>query len=1589
MPSVTNLPGYLSFDPSHRTTGGASALNKLGGTSLHHRGQCHSNPQLNFSSPPGPSATLSLPISLQQRHSTGSLTVAETPPRKGILKRPHTFNLGRERPSAVFPRSFGNASPAIELNRQQKKQLSEDHEEKREGRKKTAEEAAKGTTQQDKGTTQQDKGTTQQDKGTTTQRVEFADKNAVAIFGDTTTDTEAGADGAAKSRKTRKNATAIVSPVVREQRPSVGRSGEGLSGDRPPPSEERGGEANADEVSHIVGKWWFGRSTKFVVHCDRRGSSAGQSSREGTPQQQKDTAGEEQQYLTPTQRKQREISALKKELRRSQLLCRDKERHLGQLKERLDEIERLMASSSSTQLVQCARLEQRLAERENEFMEEKEALTERHEHRIRQMNQEMTDLRTELARREKTIDELSHVGRRDRAVQVDMGVASDCEAFDHLQKRRESNSFGAPLSPALVPATALGWAPPNSEKATEYSESVTFGGEEKRGRPTHDQTQKPLFGTPKSASPARGPSAGFQQPQKQMEPQLMATLEAYRSETVVWRTRTAQLELILQDLLLREGAREAKKEAQKTATEIDEERERETKGNGETRDEALVSSETSETFRRQQIQPKESVAEGETLQQKQRMAQSGGECQRKECVEGRHRWEEEKQRMEEKLLLRDKGMAQMEEKRHEMSADLEQANAQLDRLRIEHAILVQLAETRLCEIKAIQMALNGAQAERDKLEQALAYIERRCHVMEQIGLDQGIVLVELDDFRPAPGDVFTFRGSKGTQTMLTAKALGYSEKELDELQIQIRSMQMAFAEDKATMSDRLKDIEQMLTMKTELVTTLTVQLENAAKNVRSEDERHQRERDAFTERVAAMGRTTERVPILENELERARGEKSLCELRMKRVEAETDERMEKILAESMRNSKQNEEYWAEKCGELERRSANLAAQLKHEKKAADDERMGWQFSRIELDRRLHSAIEHASILNARLNCPRRDAQCDVRPRTLNKYVTCRPNQLDKGVGVDLDGAEMEHLRKALHNLESDREWLRAEMDKMGREMAERIEKNQQQRNQKKTVLPDLTVTFHRGKNIVQLGGGHPLDTDNELEEEEEGKTYISVVSLPAVFDHSEASLGRPIDQTQIKENLTAAENNIPSHCDLSLQLSMSNIEKGAKHAERSHSEPIKSEEKGQVISHQTIVADANSVQQMSVSIDHQKHDAMTNGHFEALREQMHELLSAILSRGSSASESATTAQRETKSDKLLEQLGWWLRTMADGDKCQSELRRRAETLQREKDQLREQLRNALAELEVYRTEPRRTAWERWTAKTGRSSSAEQLDHGGRPPLSERQLCRWKQIAGTTFREVNQLRKRLTNAETDRLSLLNRLAILRGELAMEKCQRVKSKAVEKRSSRRRGSVDRLIAFETRGETLASYNRWLGGDRWQSVPELDDEGMMEEQQKRKDNRQTNKGTTIVLEALKRQLADMRHRTEQTERARGEEIAAKSLELTKVRVECELLKRENRMYEEKCDDMDRERQQMYLIMFRKGQQAANMEMTTNGVEDEVDKASELQVVLRFLHDAFFYYLLNKGNATEHMQAIMTMLNFTAEQKEKVYRGRRGKSH
>ena len=79
------------------------------------------------------------------------------------------------------------------------------------------------------------------------------------------------------------------------------------------------------------------------------------------------------------------------------------------------------------------------------------------------------------------------------------------------------------------------------------------------------------------------------------------------------------------------------------------------------------------------------------------------------------------------------------------------------------------------------------------MEQALAYLERRCYALEQMGLEHGIVLANEPNL---PDGVmksltrqeleFYVRQSMGTQTALTVDDLGINERTMDELQIRIR-----------------------------------------------------------------------------------------------------------------------------------------------------------------------------------------------------------------------------------------------------------------------------------------------------------------------------------------------------------------------------------------------------------------------------------------------------------------------------------------------------------------------------------------------------------------------------------------------------------------------------------------------------------------------------------------------------------------------------------------------------------------------------------------------------------------------------------
>jgi hypothetical protein len=115
-----------------------------------------------------------------------------------------------------------------------------------------------------------------------------------------------------------------------------------------------------------------------------------------------------------------------------------------------------------------------------------------------------------------------------------------------------------------------------------------------------------------------------------------------------------------------------------------------------------------------------------------------------------------------------------------------------------------------------------------------------------------------------------------------------------------------------------------------------------------------------------LGRVAERVPILESEIEKALVDKSRCELRLRDVEDQLDDAMDQALDSAMDRNRIREEYWAERLDTVDRERRDLKAKLEHEKRLGADERMKWSLEKTELDRRLTSAIEHISMLNARV-----------------------------------------------------------------------------------------------------------------------------------------------------------------------------------------------------------------------------------------------------------------------------------------------------------------------------------------------------------------------------------------------------------------------------------------------------------------------------------------------------------------------------------------------------------------------------------------------------------------------------------------------
>ncbi|VDK58039.1 unnamed protein product [Gongylonema pulchrum] len=154
---------------------------------------------------------------------------------------------------------------------------------------------------------------------------------------------------------------------------------------------------------------------------------------------------------------------------------------------------------------------------------------------------------------------------------------------------------------------------------------------------------------------------------------------------------------------------------------------------------------------------------------------------------------------------------------------------------------------------------------------AICYLEERHQAYRNVILENHLVIKDesMDDWRYGFSDPrYVVNVSKRVQTDLTEEALRKNEVHFISLADKLKELEEEISSKKSDMLERFQEIEKDLLSKNLLVDSLTHQLEEADKEAAQATERHQKEREAFLERLSELGQIAENVPILQFELEK-------------------------------------------------------------------------------------------------------------------------------------------------------------------------------------------------------------------------------------------------------------------------------------------------------------------------------------------------------------------------------------------------------------------------------------------------------------------------------------------------------------------------------------------------------------------------------------------------------------------------------------------------------------------------------------------------------------------------------------------------
>ncbi|CAD6185543.1 unnamed protein product [Caenorhabditis auriculariae] len=1123
--------------------------------------------------------------------------------------------------------------------------------------------------------------------------------------------------------------------------------------------------------SAVVGRWWTGKDTRYVPHCHKKGCNHASHSDVG-------------EYITPTQRRNKELSQLKKELRQVIAERDERDQHLTALRDKVKEIEILNeAQGALTEGQRIARKEQQAREaleKDKKMMEKKHAV------RVSQLVQETMAAREESIKLTSRINELENLLNKPT----------------HESSTQTDFAQPEPVITVLTPMSPPDPSDPN-QIPVQASPKVPL---------VNAQTSVPENLNIVATSPALISPLNItidSQGKTQMfcnQEALSHHIQACQNEAFIWRTKAAQLEIVAKDQLLKIASLEAQLALHPRPQ------------NDFISPKNLLSPSVSQTLIPRLEMKENGVGSTDILADTMSplpFSFGNEECSSVSCAEKKsvlaqdisglnETIEEAKIRvreLEDDVSVLRKEIEKIEDEKGRMEGSLQQAKLDND--------------SKSAEIAASLTTAHRLQNERDTMQKAIDYMENRMQVYRNTLMEHDLVVSDEapTDWRKTTIDPrYNIMLSKKIQTTLTSQQMSEHESEFHSTQQKLHELSQEFSAKKSTLASRFEEVEQILLAKTELVEALSKQLEDTRRQQRTDMESHQRERENYKKTLEETSAVAEKVPVLERQMAQLVKEKNEFELKFKEQKEEFEDGLARSLEESLSNYKEQANYWSDKLATQESQMERLKKENAGLTKELEEQKMQNHLQKAELQRKLVSSIEHVEQLQSKIHKSRRDVECQAKPRFVNKYVACRPNSKHRSTGIekgDLFDETDERLRICQTELATTRRQVTVLQQKLITVIQQQhVDQAVRKRSVVAEIVPPLSPEHGNStsdrlrtldlKNKELSAKVCTLEVEKSLMATQE-KSRIQ--KLVTEFDNVRKKLDEDMnmyskekqwlqwrisnlekDNTEMQSNVEKLQQKLADQSPFTAdRISLSSLRKTNSEPEIGRETSCSDEMSSQNVTFGDLGVKMTVRQSVAESEDEPKIEPpcfvtpavapfsnladvlnLVRSDLEQVLTQIEEPESAQILMEDRLNEAASASFETSMLDDVMTE---WaqdeLKSMGN------QLRRSKEErniLQKTNDRLSKELQVANAELEVFKREKPTSTSKPNMFRLVKSSSATDLYS----KTDAQDVVRWKQQSGTMFRELNRIRKDLAKALDQNRELRYQLAITRGDLEMNSC-----------------------------------------------------------------------------------------------------------------------------------------------------------------------------------------------------------------------------